>query len=128
MKVEMPVRWKSIDLTQEEIDAFKAVNGDDSELPESYEYSELVFDIDDVRTFNRLDDEHTTVNILDIHYHIAIPYNQFKKIYVDLTGKAIFEVKVKHGSNSAEVNTKVKRKPKQKDDENNFEKDNDLFE
>ena len=127
MKVEMPVRWKSIDLSPEEIEAHKAIHGEESELPESFEYSELVFDIDDVKTFNKLDEEHTTVNISDIHYHIAVPYKQFKKIYVDLTGKAIFEIKVSN-NRIHEANTKIKRKRKPKNDENFDETNDDLFE
>lgn len=101
MKIEALVRWSSFSVKQQDsTEAYlkRLVDGEESEqdirAEVVHEYSPLVFDMDDVSRFNKANDpDHTTLRFYDSDvFVVKIPYEQFRDLYSEQTGKVILSV------------------------------------
>lgn len=99
--IETLVRWTEIRMKAENSeDALlkRLVDGDETagrQHPEFYyDFSPMVFDLDDVARFNRSKDpEYTTIRFEDGEsFIVKISYKTFVDLWVQQTGKAIYSI------------------------------------
>lgn len=98
MKIEVPIRWKEYIQTPEALEARnnrRIISGDeDVEVEENvrYYYDYMTFDIEDVIRFYPFNEQHTIVCMVDENsFCVHLPYESFKDIYAESTGKLIMK-------------------------------------
>lgn len=91
MQLELPVRWEE----QEEIDRDRyLVEGEDYKVEKKYTYGRLLINSEEIGPYYDIDPLHTMINdSLGKIYTVVIPLEDFKKIMVEYTGKAILKIK-----------------------------------
>jgi hypothetical protein len=101
MVIEAMVRWTEMRLKKrDDQEAYlnRLVNGDpESDIPEAefhYELSPMVFDMDDVLRYNLgTDPNFTILRMKDGDgFMVQIPYEKFKQLWVECTGRSILSV------------------------------------
>lgn len=112
MVVEALVRWTEMQFKQEdeaEAAIKRMVSGDiEGVMPQPtffYDYSPLVFDLNDVTRFNRAHDpEFTTLTFVDgERYVIKYAYRDFQNLYIQNTGHTILSIVPKEWSKDDKV-------------------------
>lgn len=114
MKVEFPVRWEtSKKVSPEEEEVMRILNNSESEEAVTFHYDLIVLDLKDIRSFNKLDANHTVLRTFqNENYCIGVDYNRFLNLWTDLTGEAIMRL------GKVEIDEdKPKRKKKKGDDD-----------
>jgi len=93
MRLELPVRWTETDKEAERIN--ELTNSDPK--PESkYSYGRLSIDSEEIGPYYDIDDRHIMVNDKNGKiYCVAVPFDEFKKIFTEVTGKAILALQTK---------------------------------
>lgn len=103
-KIEVFCRYRKqpSDLTDEDkayLNAQRIIHGTDSiedieAEDEKYEYGGMVLDMNDIKAFNGVDKVHTCLRFYEgDSFVIKAPYESFKQLYEELTGKYIRTVK-----------------------------------
>jgi hypothetical protein len=97
-KIQLDCRYKTKLTSEQKEDARikRMVNGyDDDEEVEQYNYiyGKIVFDINDVKMFNEVDEDHICIRLYDgDSVTVKIDYINFCQIFSTLTGCAIRDV------------------------------------
>lgn len=90
MRLELPVRWTESDKETE-----KLAELTDGKISSNikYSYGKLSIDSEDIGPYYDIDDRHTMINDrLGKLYCITVPFHDFKKIYTEVSGKAILAI------------------------------------
>lgn len=97
--VEMLARWVEVSMPQEdeEMDEVERLlsNKEEHDPPKfSISYAPVVFDILDVVRWNKSSNEDCTILLFNDGERMVVkyPYNTFKDLYMQMTGKAISSV------------------------------------
>lgn len=94
MQLELPIRWT--ETNKEEQKKEELIHGEFAEPKITYSYSRLLIDSSDIGPYYDLDANNTMINDkLGKVYCVTIPLDEFKKIYTEITGKAIMSIQVK---------------------------------
>ena len=104
MKIQVLCRFtkkkKAHELSDEdraELMANKIINSSfddtDSLSMVEYEYDPVIFNLEDIVQFLRFDDKHTEVKTIhDYDLIVKIPFDEFKQVYMELSGNSIQEI------------------------------------
>lgn len=108
MKVQLPVRWlEKKEMDDELRNLKKLIEGEEIEGEAEFTYGRLVLDTKDIKSFNELDEDNVIVRTYTPEsYCIAIPFEDFARLYSELTCEMITKVERKE---------KKVRAPKKKD-------------
>ena len=110
MRLELPVRWTETDKEAEEYN--EIVKGKAAAEPK-YSYGRLSIDSEEIAPYYDIDDRHIMVNDKNGKlYCVAVPFDEFKKIFTEVTGKAILALQTKEEYKSS----RSKRKRNDNDD------------
>jgi hypothetical protein len=84
-------RRKLSDEEKAELETKRIISGEDEvEEPKVYIYGKLTFDLNDVKAFNDVDEDHTCLRTYQGEdVMIKMNYNKFKQVYMLLTGNLI---------------------------------------
>lgn len=108
MRLELPVRWNE---TDKEAEKFNELVKGDTPTPPRYSYGKLSIDSDDIGPYYEIDSTHIMINDKNGKlYCVAVPFFEFKKIFTEVTGKAILAVQTTEEYKSS--------KPRKKRDNN----------
>lgn len=116
MQVQFPIRWtdKKKLSKDEEITRRALSDADDPfvEIPTEYSYGTIVLDTKDIRNYNDLDDGHCTLRTYQgDSYCINVPFEDLKKIMVELTGQSITLVRKQNVALKPPVRRKKEEPP-----------------
>lgn len=110
MQLELPIRWSETD--REASRTARVIDGEDDYVEKvKYTHSRLIIDAHDIGPFYALDERNTMINDkLGKVYCVTIPFDQFKKIHTEVTGKAIMTIQVRVEEETKSEPTVNKRK------------------
>lgn len=116
MFVQFPIRWSDRkQLSEEEELARKAIDGEDKPDDIEYSYGNVILDIDDIRGYNDIDENHCIIRTYqNDSYCIALRFEDLKNIMTELTGKSITIIAKK------EIGPKKEKKTKKKDNDDDI--------
>ena len=115
MRLELPIRWNEAD---KEIEKLNELTNGQTAVEQKFTYGKLSIDSNDIGPYYDIDDRHTMINDKNGKiYCVAVPFNDFKKIFTEVTGQAILAVQT-----SEEY--RISKPPrKRRPDDNNIEGD-----
>lgn len=91
MRLELPVRWTETDKEIEKLN--EILDGKTPTTESKYSYGRLSIDSEDIGPYYDIDSNHTMINDrLGKMYCVVVPFNEFKKIFTEVTGKAILAI------------------------------------
>lgn len=98
MRIELLARWVDTESETDKEDERirRLVEGEEAE-PKAvkFVYEPIVMDTKDIKNFNRLDEEHTTIRLYPQEsYVVKLPYDIFKEVFEAETGQVIKSIYV----------------------------------
>ena len=121
MKVQLPVRWLEKKLMDDELLRIKRlVEGIEEPVEETeFTFGRVVLDTKDIKSFNELDGDSTIVRTYTPEsYCIAVPFEEFSKLYTELTAEMITIVERREPKKLKAP--KKKNPPSTKDEDDDF--------
>lgn len=126
MKIQLPVRW----VEKKEIDEDEATlkklldpeaKPDEDLTEEDFTYGKIVLDTKDIKSYNELDEEHVIVRTYAPEsYCIAVGFEDFKKIMIELTGESVITIEKKVVTKEKQKPSKKKKDSPKKDEDEDF--------
>lgn len=84
MRLELPIRWTEENPVNEMLD----------NKEKEYTYGKLSIDSEDIHVYYDIDDNNTAIrDKFNSSYIVNIPFENFKQIYTEVSGKAIMTLK-----------------------------------
>lgn len=91
MRLELPVRWAESDGESEKLE--ELTDGKVKAKEPKYTYGRLSISSEDIGPYYDVDKDHTVINDkLGKVYVVAVPFDEFKKIFTEVTGLAIMSI------------------------------------
>jgi hypothetical protein len=95
MKVNLPVNWKDLKhLSEDEKLERRVLDKEENEIEHTEGF--LTIDTDSIEDWNASDSMNTTIRTFtDKMYSVSMPHEEFDKLWTQLTGQSIIEIRVK---------------------------------
>ena len=91
MRLELPVRWNETDRELERLS--ELTDGKIKADNPKYTYGRLSIDSSEIGVYYDMDPDHIMINDKNGKvYCVAVPFNDFKKIFTEVTGQAILSI------------------------------------